>query len=333
MCPHSTASSLPKHLLTSVQGSAIIAYFLSLPSSPYRIRALTRDPNSPAAQQLTASGVEVIRADLDEPASLVAALKDVHAVFLVTDFFSCPDAGAIRETAQAKRVLDILSTSPTFQQLIYSSLPSIRSASAGKYQAVVHFDGKADVVQWLKTTHGQVWEKMTVLWVGTYMQLWKQFKDVFAPKKRVTDAGKEVWELRSVFWGETKLPLVDVRDVGRAVGAILGDFEGLAGGRTVSLVSQDQISMTEQLSIWGDCVGKEVVFRNLSEEESWRSIGGLGFEDFLAKAVWEVGLAYRDFEGRLLHGEGVLQISEVRCDVCGWDYMETVLIIVDFTGG
>ncbi|KAL1591645.1 hypothetical protein SLS60_011643 [Paraconiothyrium brasiliense] len=291
-------------------GGAVISHLLTLPHAPYHILALTRNPTSPAALKLSASGVEVTHADLDDAPSLEAALRNVHAVFLVTDFWSCPSPGASREIAQAKRVLDILSRSPSLEHLIYSSLPSVREASQGRYQAVVHFDGKADVVQWLKETHEGLWGKTTVLWVGTYMQLWKQFRAIFAPAAKVIE-GKEVWVQSSVFHPESRLPLVDVRDVGKAVSSILGDAEGLKG-RTVSLVAPEQVTMKEQLDVWGRLVGKEVAFRHISEEESWEGIKELGFEEFLAKDVWETGVAFRECEGRLLHGDAVVQVSEVR---------------------
>lgn len=298
-------------MLKLPKGGAIISHFLNRTSSPYRVRALTRNTSSAAAQKLVKYGAEVVHADLDDLDSLPKALNDAHAVFLVTDFFSCADEGAQRETAQAKRVLDVLAESTTLEHLIYSSLPSIRQVSEGKYNNVVHFDGKASVVDQLQSTYRELSKKTTVLWVGTYMQLWQQFSDVFAPKKTITEDGKELWVQRLVFNPETHMPLIDARDVGKAVQSILTIGDELKGGKTVSLVVANKVSIREQLEIWGAHVGKESVFEHISDQESLSQLKKLGFPEFIVKAIWEVGLAYRDYEGKLLHQEGVIQASEV----------------------
>lgn len=194
---------------------------------------------------------------------------------------------------------------------MYSSLPSMRQASGGRYAAVAHFDGKAEVVDFLKATHTELWGKTTVLWVGTYMQFWEQFPALFAPRKTVGEEGRECWVQRLPFHPWTKLPLVDVRDVGRTVRCVLEQGERLKGGTTVNLIAGEAVSVEEQLRIWARCVGKESRFEHISDEESLRGIEKLGFPDFLEKDAWEMSLAFRDCEGRLLQQEGVLQASEV----------------------
>ncbi|MGW4210648.1 NmrA family NAD(P)-binding protein [Lentzea sp. NPDC004789] len=49
----------------------------------WRVRALTRDPSSPAAARLVSAGAEVVRADLDSPESLRSAFAGAHGVFSV----------------------------------------------------------------------------------------------------------------------------------------------------------------------------------------------------------------------------------------------------------
>ncbi|OAG12363.1 NAD(P)-binding protein, partial [Paraphaeosphaeria sporulosa] len=251
---------------TGHQGGAIVSHFLSLPNPPYTIRALTRSPTSQKARRLADAGVDVVHADLDHVDSLKRSMQGAEAVFLVTDFFSCPDPGAEHEVAQAKRVLDILAASRTLKHLVYSSLPSISAASSGRYRSVVHFDGKASVVDWLQQTHEELWGKTTVLWVGTYMQLWMQFPHVFAPRKVVNGGGEEIWQWNTVFYPHTKLPLVDVKDVGVAARTILEGGEECMG-QTLSLVAPELVTAEEQLRVWGEVVGKDVVFRHVSEEE------------------------------------------------------------------
>jgi len=52
------------------------------------VRALPRDREGAAAQALVRSGAEVVEADLDDPATLDAALSGVHGVFSVQTFWA-----------------------------------------------------------------------------------------------------------------------------------------------------------------------------------------------------------------------------------------------------
>lgn len=70
---------------TGNQGSSVANTFLALPH--WHVRALTRTPSSDASRSLAARGVEVVRGDLADPASLVEAFENAHAIFLNTEFW------------------------------------------------------------------------------------------------------------------------------------------------------------------------------------------------------------------------------------------------------
>lgn len=59
--------------------------FLSEPG--WRIRGITRDPTKSAAQSLSAKGIEMVQADLDEPSTLQNAFQGANAIYAVTDFW------------------------------------------------------------------------------------------------------------------------------------------------------------------------------------------------------------------------------------------------------
>lgn len=61
-------------------------YLLEYPDA-YRVRAVTRNPDSDAASMLRARGAEIIRADLTVPSTLPAALEGCWGVFGVTNFY------------------------------------------------------------------------------------------------------------------------------------------------------------------------------------------------------------------------------------------------------
>ncbi len=50
------------------------------------VRALVRNPDSPAAQALRATGAEVVQADQEDSQSLTDGLTDVAALFYMTTF-------------------------------------------------------------------------------------------------------------------------------------------------------------------------------------------------------------------------------------------------------
>jgi len=63
--------------VTGAQGSSVAAALVAS-ALPYRLRGLTRDTSSPAAQNLAAQGIE-----LRSPATAEHALEDASIVFLV----------------------------------------------------------------------------------------------------------------------------------------------------------------------------------------------------------------------------------------------------------
>ena len=105
-----TASSLRKILVsgaTGKQGGAVLTALLgarSSSSTPSTILALTRNPSSPKAQELAKKdGVEVVKGDLTDSASLEKALAGVDTAFLVTDFMA---KGVEDEVKQGKTFVD-----------------------------------------------------------------------------------------------------------------------------------------------------------------------------------------------------------------------------------
>lgn len=72
---------------TGQQGGSLINYVLKHPELPrlYHLRGITRDVSKANAVALKERGVEIVQADLNDPASLVAAVAGSYAVFGVTN--------------------------------------------------------------------------------------------------------------------------------------------------------------------------------------------------------------------------------------------------------
>ncbi len=128
---------------TGNQGGSLIRTILKTPSlnSKYALRGVTRDTSKAAAQELAKQGVDVVRADLDDPASLQKAISGSHGVFAVTNFWESMDGA--KETQQGKNIVDA-SISTGVNHLVISSLHNVNKLTNGALH-VPHFDSKAAI--------------------------------------------------------------------------------------------------------------------------------------------------------------------------------------------
>lgn len=102
----------------------------------FTIRALTRSPESDAATALAAQGAEIVRADLDDEASLRAAFAGAWGAYAVQNTWT---AGVEGEEAQGHRFAKI-ARAAGIEHYVYASV-----ASADRQTGIPHFDNKARV--------------------------------------------------------------------------------------------------------------------------------------------------------------------------------------------
>jgi uncharacterized protein YbjT (DUF2867 family) len=134
---------------TGQQGSSVINHVLSDPiiSSKYSLRSVTRDVTKPAAQDLQKKGVEIVPGDLNDPASIHAALRGAHTVFAMTRILYDEQAHA-RDERQGKAIADAAVASGA-KYLIWSSSIHASNASGGKYPVPV-YDAHYNVEQYIR---------------------------------------------------------------------------------------------------------------------------------------------------------------------------------------
>lgn len=77
-----------KYFLTRLKkiGGSVAKLLLQFPGE-YRVRAITRNPDSESAKELVNLGAEVVKADLTVESDLTAALRGCWGVFGVTNFY------------------------------------------------------------------------------------------------------------------------------------------------------------------------------------------------------------------------------------------------------
>ena len=117
---------------TGQQGGATTRHLLE---RGFRVRALTRNPNSESSLKLKAAGAEVVAADLANPESLGAALDGVYGVFSVQNFW-LPDVGFEGEIVQGKNLADAAKAAGV-KHFVYTSV-----GGAERNSGVPHFDSK-----------------------------------------------------------------------------------------------------------------------------------------------------------------------------------------------
>src|SRR5450432_3180105 len=98
----------------------------------FSVRALTRDPDKPAARALVELGAAVVKGDLDDPRSVRRAMEAVHGVFSLQTPYG--PGGADRETREGIAVADAAKDAGV-EHLVYSSV-----GGAERNTGIAHFE-------------------------------------------------------------------------------------------------------------------------------------------------------------------------------------------------
>src|ERR1700741_5072651 len=131
-------------LITGVTGNQGGAVAQALEGSDFPLRGLTRKPDSERAAALARQGIEIVKSNLDDEASLRRALEGVWGVFGVQN---AGEAGVEREEEQGKR-LATLAREAGVEHYVYTSV-----GSAHKRTGVPHFDNKWRIEEAVRGLH------------------------------------------------------------------------------------------------------------------------------------------------------------------------------------
>lgn len=124
---------------TGKQGSATARALLDA-GAP--VRALVRDPGSKGGERLAGWAAELVRADLDDPASLRAAFTGVQGVFAMTTFTG--EGGTEEEVLHGAAIADA-ALAAGVPHVVYSSV-----GGAERRTGVPHFESKRRVEEHLE---------------------------------------------------------------------------------------------------------------------------------------------------------------------------------------
>ena len=176
---------------TGQQGGAVAQKLLA---DGWKVRALTRDLNKPAAQALAQAGAELVPGDMDSSSELEAAFQGTYGVFSVQNFW-LPNVGYEGEIRQGKNVADAAKAAGV-QHLVYGS------AGMGRPTGVPSWDAKVVIADHMR----QLGLPVTILRPMAFMELMTD-KD-FYPQV-------SVWHVMPKLMGwDRALPWLAADDVG-----------------------------------------------------------------------------------------------------------------------
>jgi uncharacterized protein YbjT (DUF2867 family) len=256
---------------TGAQGGGLVRAILADPNGGFSARAITRNASSEKARALARAGAEVVSADIDNEASLAAALKGAWGAYFVTFYWEHfspeKEQAEIRSMAAAAKAAGL-------KHVIWSTLEDSRQwiplsdnrmpTLMGKYK-VPHFDAKGESNKFFT----EMGVPTTFLYTSFY---WDNLIGFGMGPKKGPD-GKLAFTLPM---GDKKLPGMAAEDIGRCAYGIfrkgseyIGKSVGIAGEHLTGKQMADALSQA---------LGQDVHY-NAVTPEMYRSFGFPGADD------------------------------------------------------
>ena len=240
---------------TGNQGGAIAGQLLS---KGYRVRAMTRNPQSDKSKALATLGAEVVQGEFDDPPSLERALGGVWGAYSVQNTW---EAGVAREEEQGKLFAEI-ARKKGVAHFVYSSV-----GSAHRHTGIPHFDNKWRIEEKIRSL---AFPSYTILrpafFMDNFVSPW------FKP-------GLLEGKLKIALKPDTVLQMNAVEDIGKFGLLAFENHEKMNG---VELdFAGDQLTMSETAKIIGKAMGRQVIFESppIEEVRQWS-------EDFAVMLEW-----------------------------------------------
>lgn len=190
---------------TGRQGGAVARHLLA---DGWRVRALTRDPSSVKARLLAEAGIEVMRADMADVATLRPAFAGAHGVFSVQNPMIC---GLDGEVVQGRNVGDAAAEAGV-GHVVYGSAGVGRSGTG-----VGSWESKVVIKAYLR----ELGLPLTVLRPTALMELMTD-KDFYPPVS--------MWHLMpKLIGGDRPLPWLCADDLGAAAARAFAEPDRYVG--------------------------------------------------------------------------------------------------------
>lgn len=241
---------------TGAQGGGVARNLIA--RGQFAVRALTRKTDSPAAQALRELGAEVVQGDLDDPATIAAALKGCYGAFGVTNFWEHFD----KEAQHGRTLVDAVAGAG-IEHFVFSTLPPIEKATNGALRSP-HFDLKAEHEEYARS----LGIPATFIHVPFY---YENFLGFFPPRP----AGDGTFQF-GFPQGDTPLAAMSVEDVGRIVAVVFEHPETYLG--KVLKLAGDELPASGYAEVMSRHAGADIRYAHVPRE-IFAALGFPGAED------------------------------------------------------
>jgi uncharacterized protein YbjT (DUF2867 family) len=215
---------------TGRQGGAVARRLLS---DGWRVRAVTRRPDRPAARTLAARGADVVRADMMNKSELVTAFRDAYGVYSVQNFMP---HGTEAEITQGRNVADAAKTAGV-QHIVYGS-----AGTGAADTGIASWNSKLAIEAHTRS----LGLPLTVLRPMAFMELMTD-RDFYPPVS--------TWSLMPKLMGQDRpLGWICADDLGAIAARAFADPDRFVGA-DLSLASDVQ-SIAQCRQIWHDVNGR-----------------------------------------------------------------------------
>ena len=228
---------------TGQQGGAVLRH---LQKSGWALRVLARDPEKPAVRALVGHGIEVVKGDLEDTASLGRAVEDVDGVYSVQDW----SGGAETEIRQGINLANAANREAV-SQFVYSSV-----ASADRNTGIPHFDSKFRIEEHIRG----LGLPYTMVRPVFFMENWLQMK-------QQVESGTIALPLSP----DRTLQMIAVDDIGAFV-AMAFQHPHRWLGKTVELAGDD-LSMNTVAQAFSTIAGREVQYQQVPWDQFEQHMG------------------------------------------------------------
>lgn len=176
----------------------------------WQVRAVSRNPDSTAAQSLRSMGIEVVQGNMDNPASLRGIFQDVYGVFLVVNWIVSGFDGEVR---QGKYVADAAAEAGVKHLVFAAAGTGERGTGLG------HFESKLDIEAYINQKN-----------IPLTMILPPPFMELMTDPTMYPQIG--MWNAKIKILGEHhNLPWIAADDIGGMAAVIFSQPEQYIGRR------------------------------------------------------------------------------------------------------
>jgi uncharacterized protein YbjT (DUF2867 family) len=224
-------------LITGITGKQGGAVARSLKGSGFKLRGMTRKPDSDHAKSFAQDGVEIVAGDLDDESSLRQAMAGAWGVFAVQNTW---EAGVEKEEDQGKRQAR-LAREAGVEHYVYSSV-----GSAHKHTGIPHFENKWRIEELVR---GLNFPSHVVLRPVFFME------NLLAPGTLKDDT------LALAVNPDTRLQMIAVDDIGRYGARAFTDAAGL-NGRAIDLAG-DEVTLPAAAAVLSKTLGRPITFTSV----------------------------------------------------------------------